>query len=289
MKNPVLLFAIVAAFITASVGVSPVTAELLAPVYPGAVPADKELKAHEKPFERAFYTREPIEEVAAFYENAAGSLDAVRPGQLYENVVRHPPKYKASFEPERIGVRIASDAPAPEDAPDMSALPPEIRKMQPNRCQSGHFERLRIMAQQSDKHSWDDFKAVCDRFDHLDWAYFGITDETDRRGRPMRKDALMLAEQTEKMGMKDPEDMDAEAIAQRMAQLQQQGRQREAAEMGRRLQQQAMQSAGMGSGKEMDDNWDEWVGYLERLDKHAYRSLIRIHLDPSQWPEEAMR
>ena len=289
MRNSLLLFVMAAAFLAASFGASPVAAELLAPVYPGAVAADKELKAHEKPFERAFYAREPIEELAAFYENAAGPLEAVRPGQLYENVVRHPPKYKASFEPERIGVRIASDAPAPEDSPAMSGLPAEIRKMQPNRCQSEHFERLRIMAQQSGKHSWDDFGAVCDRFDHLDWAYFEITDETDQRGRPVRKDAVMLADQKEKMGLKAPEDMDAEAIAQRMAQLQQQGRHREAAEMGRRLQKQAMQNAGMGSGGEMDDNWDEWVGYLERLDKHAYRSLIRIHIDPSQWPEEALR
>ncbi len=290
MKNAALIFVLAAAFLAASVAASPVAAELLSPVYPGAVPADKELKTHEKPFERAFYAREPIEEVAAFYENAAGALETLRPGQLYENVVRHPPKYKASFEPERIGVRIASDAPAPKDAPPMSALPPEIRKMQPNRCQSEHFEGLRLMAQQSDKYSWVDFGAVCDRFEHLDWAYFEITNEKDQRGRPLRKDALMLAEQKEKMGMvAAPEYMDAEEIAQRMAQLQQQGRHREAAEMGRQLHKQVMQGAGMGAGGEMDDNWEEWVGYLERLDTHAYRSLIRIHIDPSRWPEEALR
>ena len=34
------------------------------------------------------------------------------------------------------------------------------------------------------------------------------------------------------------------------------------------------------------DQWDKWVRYLERLDSHAYRTMIRIHRDPSSWPEK---
>ncbi len=267
-------------------------AGLLASVYPGAIPADEELGEHERPYSRLFYAHDPIEQVVAFYEREMGSMEEVRSGREYQNVDRHPPRFLASLEPEIIGVRVFSSAPTEQRQPEMYAgVAEELMEMMPDRCNSEHFANLRIMAHRLDSYDWDNFREICDRFEHIDWAYFKITDEKDSRGRPVRKDQVLLAEQERSLGAGAPEDvaMDIEAMAERIEQLQRQGRFQEMAELARKMHESAMAGAGMDPGGTFQDNWDEWVAYLEKLDKHAYRTRIVIHRDPATWPDRPMR
>lgn len=40
--------------------------------------------------------------------------------------------------------------------------------------------------------------------------------------------------------------------------------------MARQFQEQSMAGKGVRPGGEVQDNWDEWVAYLERLDGYAF-------------------
>lgn len=268
-------------------------AELMAPVYPGAVPAGEELEENERYFEEAFYVRAPIEKIVAFYEENYGPMEEVRAGEKYRSVRRQSPRFKASFEPEQIGVRVYAN---PGERPflDQPAglSPDQAAKMQAtiqDRCGSEHFARLRLMAHQLDKYDWKDFKEVCDRFDHIDRAYFRLTGQWNAKGEVLRRDQVMLKEQQDKMGLAEPEQMDAEQLAQRMEELQQQGRFQEMAELARKFQDKSMRGAGMAPAGKVHDNWHEWISYLEKLDNHAFQTFIRINKDPSAWPDRAIR
>lgn len=268
-------------------------ADLMASVYPGAVPANEELREKERYFEEAFYVRDSIQEVVAFYEREFGPMEEVRAEEKYRNVRRQAPRFKASFEPDQIGVRAYAN-PHKSSFPDRpTGISPEqaagIQAMMPDRCKSDHFSSLRLMAQQLDKYDWKDFEAVCDRFDHIDRAYFQLTDQKDDRGAYLRKDQVLLNDQQNKLGMAEPEQMDAEQMAQRIQELQQQGKFQEMAELSRKMAEQAMHGAGVGSGGKPYDNWEEWVNYLERLDGYAFQTMIRINRDPSAWPDRAIR
>jgi len=274
---------------------SPAQADLMAPVYPGAVSANEELTWYEPYFEEAYYVREPVEEVVAFYEQEFGPMEEVRAGEKYRNVRRQAPRFLASAEPENIGVRVYAKAAAEQLPADTGRMTPEqaarIKEVSPGQCASGHFAGLRLIAQQHDSYDWQDFQAVCDGFEHIDRAYFQLTDEKDERGRYQRKDQVLLAQQRKNMGMMTTEQREASAedMSRRIQELQQQGRMQEMAEVARQFQEQSMAGTGVRPGGEVQDNWDEWVAYLERLDGYAFQTMIRINRDPSAWPEERLQ
>jgi phage anti-repressor protein len=264
-------------------------------VLPGAALADRGLEDNARIFAKTFYVRQPIEEVVAFYEKNKGPMEEVRPGQEYRNVVRHPPRYKASDEPDLIGVLVFSAAPVEND-PERSVqrmqdahhgiIPDEAMETLHDRCRSKHFENLRTMVHMLDHYNWSDFEEVCSRFGHVEWAYFQPTDEIDQQGRRMSMDQILLVEHQKNLGMVDQE-MDPaamESFFKHMLELQLQGRSQEVDELVRQLEDQIL------TGMQMDrqgplDKWNEWLEYLSRLDQHAYRTMIIIHLDPSSWPD----
>ncbi|MFP4036277.1 MAG: hypothetical protein ACLFUE_02020 [Desulfobacteraceae bacterium] len=265
--------------------------ELIAPVFPGAVEADEELARYQRVFEKVFHSRQPIEEVVAFYKQEVGAMEEIRPGHEYQNVVRHPPKFKASVEPEYIGVRIFSpESKKPPRLPQgmTQSEGAEAMKMMPDRCRSDHFSSFHMMVQHLDKYDWENFEAVCTRFRHIDNAYYRLSEKKDERGRFMRMDQVMLAEQEERLGMNELEELDMDELAGRMMELQQQGRFEEMKELAEQLKNKSMKSMQLGP-EGVQDNWEEWVEYLERLEKHAFRTMIRINKDPSTWPDKPVQ
>lgn len=293
MRKPVILNVLAFAILLMIQGLIPAHADLLAPVYPGAVPADRELSDNQRLYERVFFVHQPIQDVVSFYENNIGPIEEVRSGQEYQNLVRHPPRVKASSEPDFIGIRILSRAPmdngqrhptkAVQDGMNGS-IPAEAAEVLPDRCRSEHFEMLRVMVHQLDQYDWNDFEEICSRFGHVDWAYFQMTDERDERGRVIRMDRLLLTDHKNRIGMMDSKEMDVESLGQRMQELQMQGKFQEVAELARLLQEQVMKGLQI-SREGVLDKWAEWVEHLENLDGHAYRTMIRIHRNPSSWPE----
>ncbi len=270
-------------------------ADLMAPAYPGAVPANEELNWHEPYFEEAFFVREPVEEAAAFYEREFGPMEEVRAGEKYQNVRRQAPRFLASFEPDYIGVRVYAKAATGSFPSETRGMTREevarIKETLPDRCQSEHFAGLRLIAQQHDSYDWKDFQSVCDGLEHIDRAYFQLTDQKDDSGAYLRKDQVLLAEQEKNLGIMTTEQIEdsAEDLAQRIQELQQQGRMQEMADLARQFQEQAMAGTGMSPQGEAQDNWDEWVAYLERLDGYAFQTMVRINRDPSAWPEERLQ
>jgi hypothetical protein len=288
----------VAVLVTAGFAV-PVQASLMAPLYPGAVPAEHEVSEQMKPYLRVFYSQDPVEKVHDFYRAHAGEMEPMRSGTGFHSSRRVPPREKASLEPEEVGVFISTPRPRESQKPGeaMGAVPlgmPAALQGADQRClHSDFFAPLRTLAMQLENRDWPQYNAVCERYHHLTWSMFFPTEQLDQRGRPMSMDQVLISRYRPGGLETAPEVANAspEELAARMQALAMSGRREEARALAEQLAAAQMSGGGIGGtgvrvqGGKIADDWEEWVKLLEQIDGHAYRTRILIHTDPTTWPE----
>ena len=259
-----------------SSGVS-LSAELVAPVYPGSEPARHEVSGHQEPYLRVFYSKDPLGKVLAFYEEKLGEMEEVRHGhgQTFRRVVARPRFLeKASLKPDWMGVSVHTRKPRPGEESDEYQSQATAGMDLPGSRYQHHdfFEYIKNLAAQLPDKTWSDYDKVCDRFGHLTWSFFMEAEKTDSRGRKMNVAQAMIDDHVRKNpGLTETQDSGEELAAQ-MEILMQQGRMNEAMQLATSFGQQ-MQEA-------LEPDPDSWYGYIELLEaveKHAFLTRISIH------------
>ncbi|MFP4517299.1 MAG: hypothetical protein ACLFNV_10960 [Desulfovibrionales bacterium] len=277
----------------------PVQANLVAPLYPGVVPAEHEVSEQMKPYVRVFYSQDPIEKVRDFYSAHAGTLEKARSGQEFFHIAaKVPVREKASLEPGEVGVFIST--PRPQKAQKSegatggvpAGMPAELKGADQRCLHSDFFAPLRTMAMQLEHRDWPQFNAVCEQYHHLTWSMFFPTEELDQRGRPMRMDKVLISRYRPGGVQASPEmaNVSPQELAAKMQALAMSGRREEAKALAEQFAAAQMSGAVGGAGVRIQkggiaDDWEDWVKLLEEIDGHAYRTKILIHTDPATWPE----
>jgi hypothetical protein len=278
----------------------PAHADLVAPVYPGAVPAPLEVSEQMQPYEQVFFSRDAIDQVVAFYRTRLGEMAPWRHPQAqrgYHYITgKGPIREKASLIPYELGVFVSAprlkeghDQPQPAQ-PGAPGVTPEIAGADQRCFFNDFFQPLRNMVGLLEHRDWQQFNAICQRYHHLTWSMFAMTEERDQRGRPMRMDQVLVRDYrpSGQPPASEVADADPEKMGARMQALMMAGRRDEARALAEQMAAQAKrQNHGPGmrlEGGKVADDWDDWLALLEQIDQHAYRTRILIHRDPSTWP-----
>lgn len=282
---------------SAALTISPAEAGILAPVYPGAVAANHELQKQNRVYEQVFYSRDPIEQVVAFYRSHLGEMEEIIAGQGYRHVVHEiGTRFKAQSSPTWAGVHISTSSKANLNdtepfVSDISNASSPMDGADPKCLHHAFFKPLQHMVQLLPNRDWAQFNSVCHQYCHLTWSMFLPTDERDNQGRIMAKDQLLMA-RYRPSGLQAPNPLskvDPEEIALRMQALAMAGRIDEARSLAEQLA--AAHAFDVGDTKlriedgKYADDWDDWVKLLDEIDEHAYQTMIRIHTNPESWPE----
>jgi hypothetical protein len=240
---------------------------LVADVYPGAMmmnTADESLiltrnSGYSTANAEAYLIRDTKEKVVAFYKKKSKKVMPCENGDQYlEMQSQHTSDYGLMS----AGVVISSN-------PHKKTPHEEI----------GGFDELRQLVKQN-FHTEDEFKAVYERYKHLNHAFFNITAEEDK----MCGGFLNLQEQlykmyTEKINSADL-DKEMQGLVTKIENLTQEGRYEEAHTLTGRLRDQ-MEKATLGVGQ--TDTWATWLEYFNILERNSFKSIVIIHKPISQW------
>jgi hypothetical protein len=266
---------------------------LAAPVYPGSVAADH---AGDQ-YQRIFYSRDPVEKVTAFYGGRLAGLEELKPGQesyqmelggqrtrTYRYVLhRVVALEKAAVHPDRVAVEISAltDRP-PAGAPAGMSVPPDLAQAD-SRCRppSDFFEPLFNTIAAGKNRDWQRFNAVCERFHHLSRSIFFPSGEQDERGRTLNQAQALIRQYHAQNSPAVADDASLEDLAARMQALAMAGRMAEAQALAQQMASGVRRAPGVPGAAD----WDDWVGLLEKIDRHAYRTRIMINTDPATWPD----
>ncbi len=260
--------------------------QLLAPPPPDAIVygSDVALKDAQIPprgFTKAFHTPLPAEEVVAFYNRQTGQMQEIVPGKHYEATL-------LEVTVKQLGVLKVYDIPR---NPGVKVR--DIRQMGSQYCSSDYFRAFRDMYNELDQYSRSDFRALCDRYGHLEHAYFGLSDQTTHDGRKLTRDEVLHREYVKKLDDERGQMVTAEEMMKEAQHLMQQGKMDEAtaliekmAEMQQETITRDMARVQAMERRQIEDRWDEWLEFLEELDALAYPTIVHIDYHPSHWPDD---
>ena len=250
---------------------------LVAPVYPGSVPAPHEVSEEMKPYLMVYYSRDPIEKVRDFYTNRLGEMKPLSGGKGYFREVMRIKRsgHMDTPVPYELGVSLNTNRPQP--------LSPENQKKQDEARRKAlasgthytvhdYFRYLESIMPLLDSKGPVEYEAVCERFSALTWAYFMPTERKDSRGRTMNRAQAMIEDYRKKNPDVQAAGDSAEQMGMRMQQLIQQGRMDEVRALSEQMQ------AGMRQGLDADESkWDGYVRLLGEIEKEAFLTRITIH------------
>ncbi|RMG53866.1 MAG: hypothetical protein D6717_10515 [Gammaproteobacteria bacterium] len=250
-------------------------AELVAPVYPGAVHAPE----YDTGRFEAWLSKDAPERVSAWYRQALRKAPVEAAGKhdwfvvLTQQEVGRILQASGGHWTEAVeaGVDVRRHPLATHGA-DV-----ERTRRQVTPCRSDHFLVLRDLVNRG-KGSQEEFDRLCGAYAWIEHAYYRLHDPGGLR-QPM--DQYLLAQARQRLtGGAGQSAMDAEALGRRMQELAQQGRLEEAARLA-----QQFQGAHGASAELPADAWEQWVAHLKRVADNAYRTMIRIHKHPSRWTD----
>lgn len=218
-----------------------------------------------------FYAKEDIQEVRKFYERKYGPMSR---RDLYSYMFD---KNEAEEESgSYLFSRVIMDR---EEVADYVKILPEpagveLQALDPgkhtasytHRAVEPYFERLRQVVAIGDAGE-KEYRTAEERYRHLAWSYYQKTEERDDSGRRLAMDQVIYngCRNRQQQGMNEVE------LAAKLQQLYMAGKFEEAQKLSENI-------GGQGS-------WDRWIGCLEELESHAYKTLIVIHKHPSIWEE----
>ena len=234
---------------------------LVAEPYPGAVKVHFWGEETELDRDQGFYAKEDVSEVRNHYEQrhgpmSEGALSGQESGIVYSRPLmsRQEVRSFVSILPEPAGIVLrALD-------PERHTAPYAHRVVEP------FFEQLRQVVALGDADR-EEYEAAEERFRHLAWSYFQLTDQRNESGERLATDEIILRE----CRSRQQQGMDEEELAAELQRLYMAGKFEEAQQLSESV-------GGMGS-------WDHWIDCLERLEEEAYKTLMVIHKHPSLWDE----
>ena len=248
---------------------------LLAPVYPGAVHAPE----YDNGRYQVWLSQDPPEKVSAWYRERLG----MEPGQAIgkhdwfplleqqqvDRMLRSAQRDWTLAEDAGVDVRHHPLAPAKAD---------EMRVQgQARSCRSDHFMMLWQLVGRNEE-TQADFDALCRKYGWIEHAYYRL--HGPKGQRQLMDEYLLEQDRNRLLSGNRKSAVDARALSRRMQELVQQGRFEEAGSL-----MQDFQAASQAAATLPADAWDQWVEHLEKVARHAYRTMIRIHLHPSRWTD----
>jgi hypothetical protein len=272
--------------------------KLLAPVYPGSVavdiPASNQPYAEEyymgeanSPFARVFLSKDPIEKVRAFYEQKLGPMEnKYFTGWDWEGEWPFAYMKILAMADERFDMSggITSKVPAGVEirAEDPSKVLVDDEIYWPS--VGPFFERLKLHAGIGSL-SQAEYDALVKKYGYLGARYYAVGKRADEDGRRMLMDEAIFRAATDKMTA-PLQQMSAVEYQARAQQLMAEGRYEEYAKLSEQFSASMMaaqqNSVGPEGAKMLKDG-------LAELERNAYRTLIVIHLQLSEWDSVSKR
>jgi len=251
-------------------------ADLVAPVYPAAIPVphvddsadllrDWNLEDDGYVFKdntRSFLSKDRIDKVRAYYDAEIGemqnaSLTYLRVPEGMRSETMRPGAYVYA---RQIGRNENSELTGVE----LRALEPEDAHPGQYRAVGPIFEKLQVgqVSGQATKQQYDD---VVNEYKYLASMFYPLTEERSERGRRLSADEVVVNGcQQDAGGGMSPEELEA-----KMKQLMAEGKMQEMQKLAQNM-----------SGASGMDTWDTWVGCLKKLEAQGYKTLITIHIQP---------
>jgi len=252
---------------------SRLSAGLVVPAYTDSEEAPDLLNENRKPYEAVFLSKNPIEMVKAHYENLLGPMEELSPVLFKFTVKKVDTGYMETYEPSQLGVTLETRRPAYAEMRAGSAG----KKMSSHRGHA-YFRPLESMVALVPGKSLADYDKVCDNFAILTWAYFRNSDKTDSKGKVLNRGEAILSEYLEKNASRsNTPAVSMEEGTARMDELMKQGRMSEMMALASRM------SSGLSESLSADEeDWEEYIRLLERIEREAFRTKITIQKDPEK-------
>lgn len=271
---------------------------LVAPVYPGAVERSATSDAV------VYLSKSALPEVRAFYAKQGIKLlkwTKVTPSPEALVALPKAEKRLTAAVLDRKGICAAkakAGSHAPEsmvDGPEAAGVavgwnsPPQSVDLVPDKTSvfSG-FDREVVLQ----RHSRAEYAALFKKYGWLETAFYPPHKGADGM-QPYDRwlvqntwDRLQAPERVAvARGKQDAQS--AVALAKKMQALMQQGRMQEMQQLAQQMA--GIQKNGMAAGQDIgaaqkQDQWNMWLGVLEKVKAHAYRTVIAIDKDPGVWP-----
>ena len=285
-------------------------AELVGPVYPGAVKDNHycEMKGDFNCPE-AYYTKDSIEKVVAFYKSKGISLDKSRNDSPTYFSSTANPALTAIIHSYKDVARIMNlkvtsvDRPAYISAEYISKKPAGCKK-QPFSDANSYIASLDIMAAMKGKplsasekkESQAKFDTLCKKHKYLQWSLYPYSDTRGNTGKYLRYDSLKLSKDqssveqtvTGQMGQVDPE-REIKRLEKMIKRNARKGNTAKVAALTAELAAlEASQAASGGNKKDTastisNAQWEDIVRTIEMFDENAYRTVIYIDQHPRTW------
>lgn len=292
MKRAVLLASLAAlAMLVLQPAMAAAGDKLLAPVYPGAVAVDIPLNSGQteqyytgeasSPFVRVFLSKDPIEKVRAFYEQKFGRMEnryftgwdweGEWPFAYMKTLAKADPRFDLSM-------GMASEVPAGVEirAEDPSKVLVESETYWPG--VGRFFERLQLLTATNGL-SKAEYDGLVKKYGYLGARYYAVGKRTDEDGKRLMVDEAIFKAAEDKIGA-PLNQMSAEEYQARAQQLMAEKRYDEYAKLNEQFTASMMAAQQNATGPTGAKVYKEGLAELER---NAYRTLIVIHLHPSQW------
>ncbi len=140
-----------------------------------------------------------------------------------------------------------------------------------------------------ERYSYNDFRALCERYGYLDHAYFGLTGETAYDGRPLTRDQALYRDYVQKLDEGRAREVNIQEMMEEAQRLMAQGKMEEATALLEQMAAAQQQALGrditqMTERRQVEDRWDEWLGFLKELDSLMYPTIVHIDYHPDHWP-----
>jgi hypothetical protein len=284
-------------------------AELVGPVYPGAV-IDKhycEMKG-DLNCPEAYYTKDTIEKVVAFYKSKGINLDKSRIDfPTYFSSTANPALtavihgYRDVARIRNMGNKRVEKA-AVISAEYISKKPSGCKK-QPFSDANSYIASLDLMAAMKGKplsasekkESQVKLDTLCKKYKDLQWSLYPYSDKTENSGKYIRYNRVKLSKDQSstqqtvyaQMSKVDPE-RQIKRLKKKIKRNARKGRTAKVAALTAELA--AVEAAQASSGAKKDTastisdaQWEDIVSTIEMLDKNAYQTVIYIDSHPSTW------
>ncbi len=233
-------------------------------------------------FVRAFYTSLSPAEAVSFYSGEIGGMEAVDQGKHYRAEV-------LEINIKSLGVLHLYALPR---NPGVSVKC--IRSLQPRNCTSEYLQPFREMVNSLEKYSRNDYNQVCRKYGYLAYAYYGNSDRTGADGRPLTRDQVLFREYKSELEPEAGERYNIEDMVAEAQKLMAEGRMEEATALFEKIAQAQQQDLSTQmeriqsmERREVADNWDKWIEFLEELDEMIqYPTAVFIDVHPSDWPDD---
>ncbi len=232
-------------------------------------------------FTQAFYTPHSVEDIVAFYSDHVGEMNIQDEGLHYRAGLME-------VEVKSLGILKVYDFPR-----DPGVSVKDIRALAPRNCTGKYLRPFREMYRALEAYDRQDYRDLCERFGYLENAYFGLSDQSGNDGKLRTKDEVLHREYQRRLDEEAAETLTAEDMMEEAQRLMSEGKMDEAAALMEEMatkQQSAMQRdmdrvQGMEE-KTVDDHWDEWLVFLNELEKLAFPTVVYIDYHPSHWPDD---